>query len=227
MSENIPLKFIILGEGNVGKKSILNIFFNKKFIEDEKSTISPSFYSKTQTYKGKTYEINFWDTAGQEKFNAINKIYYQNSVGALIVYDVTIPETFEKAKSWVNTVREIVGKEIIMVIAGNINNEKINLGFIDKNKANIYVYCQKENCSHFYISSETGFNIEETFNYLITSVLKKASMNPNKWIKRGKGRKLQIKEEYNTQKKLEQKDEYFNEKRHSKFMRLLNKYINF
>ena len=56
---------------------------------------------------------------GQETFNAINTMYYQNAVGALIVYDVTIPETFEKAKSWADTLRELVGEDIVIVFSGN------------------------------------------------------------------------------------------------------------
>ena len=100
------LKFIVLGEGRVGKSSILNIYFNMKFNQDDNSVIMPAFYEKTKWYDGKSYHFQFWNIAGQEQFN----VYYQNAVGALIVYDVTIPETFDKAKRWVYNLREIVGK---------------------------------------------------------------------------------------------------------------------
>ena len=119
MSKPNGLKFVILGEGRVGKTSILSKYFTKKFVEGQKSTVNPSFYEKKQNFQGKEVNLNFWDTAGQEQFNAINTMYYQNAVGALLVYDVTIPETFEKVKSWVNTLQEAVGKDIIFVIAGN------------------------------------------------------------------------------------------------------------
>ena len=73
------------------------MYFSNKFYEGEKPIINPAFFEKTWDYKGKKFDLKFWDTAGQEKFNAINTMYYQHAVGALIVYDVTIPETFEKA----------------------------------------------------------------------------------------------------------------------------------
>ena len=79
------LKFIVLGEGRVGKSSILNIYFNKKFNQDDNSVILPAFYEKTVLPDEKTYRLVFWNTAGQEQFNAINNMYYQNAVGALIV----------------------------------------------------------------------------------------------------------------------------------------------
>ena len=210
------LKFIVLGEGRVGKSSILNIYFNKKFNQDDNSVIMPAFYEKTERHDGKTYRLVFWDTAGQEQFNAINNMYYQNAVGALIVYDVTIPETFDKAKRWVNTLREVVGNDIIFVIAGNYQHGKIVHELFDKNKAYIDDYCKKEKCSHFYVSSKTGENIEQTFNCLITSVLKKINEKSN--IKRGRGRQLQIKTHDGI---------YFNEKGDLQSMKILNKYINF
>ena len=81
MSENEALKFVILGEGRVGKTSILSKYFSKKFDEGQKSTVNPAFYEKTQNYQGKNVQLKFWDTAGQEQFNAINTMYYQNAGG--------------------------------------------------------------------------------------------------------------------------------------------------
>ena len=116
----------------------------------------------------------------------------------------------------VNTLREVVGNDIIFVIAGNYQYGKIVHELFDKNKAYIDDYCKKEKCSHFYVSSKTGENIEQTFNCLITSVLKKINEKSN--IKRGRGRQLQIKTHDGI---------YFNEKGDLQYMKILNKYINF
>ena len=116
--ENV-LKLVILGEGRVGKTSILLQYFKKTFNEGQVSTVNPAFYEKTVNSNGKTVQLVFWDTAGQEQFNAISTLYYQNAVGALIVYDVSIFETFNKVKQWVKTLQEAVGRDIVFVIAGN------------------------------------------------------------------------------------------------------------
>ncbi len=120
-------------------------------------------------------------------------MYYQNSVGALLVYDVTIPETFEKVKNWVQTLQEVVGKDIIFVIAGN----KFDLvkKSLDENKAQVESYCQQENCQHFYTSAKTGFNLDDTFNCLINSVLKKIENENLGGNRKVRGRKLEIKEQ--------------------------------
>ena len=194
MSDDSTFKFVILGEGRVGKTSILTRHFVKKFNEGEKSTVNPAFHQKTQNYNGKNYELKFWDTAGQEQFNAINTLYYQNAVGALLVYDVTIPETFEKVKSWVQTLQEAVGKDIIFVIAGNkFDLSKKNM--LDANNANVDAYCKQENCQHFYTSAKTGYNVDEAFDCLITSVLKKLESSNTGGNRKGRGRKLDIKEQ--------------------------------
>ena len=42
-------------------------------------------------------KLNLWDTAGQEKFDALTKLYFKNAEAAIIVYDVTNEVSFEKA----------------------------------------------------------------------------------------------------------------------------------
>ena len=192
MSED-KLKLVILGEGRVGKTSLLLRYFKNKFNENEKSTINPSFYEKTENYNGKTYELKFWDTAGQEKYNALNAIYFQNAIGALLVYDVNIPETFEKVKDWANTLKEIVGKNVIFVIVGN-KLDLLDKGLLDKNTSLVNEYIKKENCKIFYTSCKTGYNVEEAFDTLIKSVLKYVQDNNIVTNKRA-GKKLEIRQQ--------------------------------
>ena len=189
MSDENVLKIVILGEGRVGKTSMLSQYFNKKFDSSEKSTVNPSFYEKKVNSKGKTVNFKFWDTAGQEQFNAISTIYYQNSVGAILVYDITIPETFEKVETWMNTLQEVVGKNITCLVVGN----KYDL--FDKNKSFNYTdkiknFCDKYNCKHINTSAKTGYNINEAFKLILDSVLNK--INQGGEVSGRKGKKLKI-----------------------------------
>ena len=193
MSDDDVLKIVILGEGRVGKTSILSKYFKKKFNEGQESTINPAFYEKTVNYKGKNVHLKFWDTAGQEQFNAISTIYYQNSVGALLVYDVTIFETFKKVESWVNTLKEVVGKNITFVIAGN-KFDLSDKNSISQNSSVINSYCSKENCKHLYTSAKTGYNLEDVFESLINSVLSRVTSSPEGGVRK-KGKKLEISEQ--------------------------------
>lgn len=44
-----------------------------------------------------------WDTAGQEKFHALGPIYYRMSNGAILVYDITDEDTFQKVRRLIIT----------------------------------------------------------------------------------------------------------------------------
>lgn len=68
---------------------------------------------------GKRINLSIWDTAGQEKFHALGPIYYRGSNGAILVYDITDEDSFQKVKNWVKELRKMLGTEICLVIAGN------------------------------------------------------------------------------------------------------------
>ena len=71
--------------------------------------------------------LAIWDTAGQERFHALGPIYYRDAQGAVLVYDITDVDSFQKVKVWVKELRRMVGGEICLVIAGN----KIDLERLD------------------------------------------------------------------------------------------------
>lgn len=73
------------------------------------------------------------DTAGQEKFNALTPIYYRGAKAAILVYDVTLGETFKKVKKWIAELREFNKEANTIAIAGN----KIDLKKFDINKDDI------------------------------------------------------------------------------------------
>ena len=196
--ENV-LKLVILGEGRVGKTSILLKYFKKTFNEKETSTINPAFYEKKVNLNGKAAQLKFWDTAGQEQFNAISTLYYQNAVGALIVYDVSIFETFNKVKQWVKTLQEAVGKDIVFVIAGN-KFDLSNKDELEKRSSEINSYCAKENCKHFYTSAKTGYQVDDAFDNLIRSVLNKVKSSGGGPKRKGKALDIAEQKENNKKK---------------------------
>lgn len=63
--------------------------------------------------------MSLWDTAGQEKFHALGPIYYRSSNGAVLVYDITDQDSFQKVKNWVKELRKMLGTDICLVIVGN------------------------------------------------------------------------------------------------------------
>jgi len=58
-----------------------------------------SFLTKKLNIAGRRATLSIWDTAGQERFHALGPIYYRDSNGAILVYDITDEDSFQKVKN--------------------------------------------------------------------------------------------------------------------------------
>jgi len=63
--------------------------------------------------------LTIWDTAGQEKYHALNAAYYRGAEGALVVYDITDNDSFVRAGMWVKELRKYISMDVPIAIAGN------------------------------------------------------------------------------------------------------------
>eukprot|EP00802_Teleaulax_amphioxeia_P022642 Tamp_23111.p1 GENE.Tamp_23111~~Tamp_23111.p1 ORF type:complete len:240 (-),score=43.77 Tamp_23111:48-767(-) len=153
-------KIVLLGEGRVGKTSMVLRYVNNVFSEKQQTTIQASFLSRKLTVGDNQINLAIWDTAGQERFHALGPIYYRDADGALIVYDTTDAESFAKARNWVKELRKMVGQDIVLCLVGN----KIDL---DKErqvpKEEAAEYATSVGAVHWEVSAKLGRGIEETF----------------------------------------------------------------
>lgn len=63
--------------------------------------------------------MQIWDTAGQEKYRSIAKIYYQEAKIAILVYDVTSKDSFEQMQVWGEELVDNAPKDIVLAVVGN------------------------------------------------------------------------------------------------------------
>ena len=122
MSEKIVLKCVLLGESGVGKSSLINRFIRGNFNKDSLPTIVGGFSTKEIFYEEENTKIVYeiWDTAGQEKYRSINKIFYQDAYINILVYDITKKNTFKAIKDyWIEEIKENGPRDAIIIIAGN------------------------------------------------------------------------------------------------------------
>ena len=102
-------KVVLLGESGVGKTCIISRYTNNTFEENIMSTTGASYCGKAMTfdeYGGKTIKFEIWDTAGQEKYRALAKVFYKNAAVCILVYDITRKKSFDELKNyWVNEIK--------------------------------------------------------------------------------------------------------------------------
>ena len=100
-------KVIILGDTGVGKTSTLIRFFNNTFDDNQIPSFGVAFKTKdVKLENGTTQRLNIWDTAGQEKYNALTKMHFRGAEAAVIMYDITDDSSFEKAQFWVDELNQ-------------------------------------------------------------------------------------------------------------------------
>ena len=119
MIDDINIKVIIIGTSGTGKTNIIRAATNTPFEEDNHSTLTSSFVSKNIIIEKKTYHIELWDTAGQEKFKSLTKIFIIDSKIVIFVYDITQKKSFEELDYWVKLTKEALGEYPVYALFGN------------------------------------------------------------------------------------------------------------
>jgi Ras-related protein Rab-11A len=131
---------VLIGDSGVGKSNLLMRFTKNEFNPDSKSTIGVEFATRSISFENKVIKAQIWDTgntrifivwvifycvlAGQERYRAITSAYYRGAVGALLVYDITKPQTFVNAERWLRELREHADDDIVIMLVGNKSDLK-------------------------------------------------------------------------------------------------------
>ncbi|KAG7402045.1 hypothetical protein PHYBOEH_007259 [Phytophthora boehmeriae] len=126
-SESATYKIILLGTAGVGKSSLLAVAVNgdEAYSERHPPTLEAEFGSLEfpDPNGSTTIKARIWDTAGQERFRAITRSHYRRADGAVLVYDVSDAESFERLGEWLHTLRETADDSLaaVMVVENKID----------------------------------------------------------------------------------------------------------
>jgi small GTP-binding protein len=118
-------KTMVIGEGAVGKTTLVNRYVTGVFERDYKTTIGSQFavklthISPPETEYSTGIKLQAWDVAGQARFKAVRKMYYSGAAGVILVFDVTRRRSFTELAKWVEESDESIGIRAPMVCVGN------------------------------------------------------------------------------------------------------------
>ena len=119
----IPCKVVLIGESGVGKTSIISRYMHNTFSATVGSTPGANFTTKTIFLKEENQSIKYeiWDTAGQEKYRSLAKVFYKNASVCVLVYEITRRTSFDELKNfWINEVinngASNISKKIFLII---------------------------------------------------------------------------------------------------------------
>ena len=163
-------KLIVIGEAGAGKSCLLHYFIESKFRKNSSYTIGVEFGSKIVPLSGKQVKLQIWDTAGQERYRAVTRSYYRGAVGALIVYDITQRESFDRIVNWVADARTLAREDTAILLVGNKSDlkDKRQISFLEASR-----FAQEHNLLFLECSALSGENVDEAFLKLARTILQK------------------------------------------------------
>ncbi|KAG9510813.1 Ras-related protein Rab-5A, partial [Fragariocoptes setiger] len=153
-------KLVLLGESAVGKSSLVLRFVKGQFHEYQESTIGAAFLTQTVCLDDTTVKFEIWDTAGQERYHSLAPMYYRGAQAAIVVYDLTNRDSFNRAKTWVKELQRQASPNIVIALAGN-KTDLTNKREVEVAEAENYAL---ENGLLFMeTSAKTAMNVNEIF----------------------------------------------------------------
>ncbi len=163
-------KFVILGNHEVGKTSIIRRFVEGTFSELYRATIGLNILSHTFEFFGNEIGVTLYDLGAQKFFKRFRKIYYSGAQAAFIVFDLSNRESFDNATNWYEELREFVPDvDVPIVLVGNKSDlaEERNIFYQEGVKlANTLSEKEKIKISYIETSALTGENVQDAFNLI-------------------------------------------------------------
>ncbi|XP_049422195.1 EF-hand calcium-binding domain-containing protein 4B isoform X2 [Epinephelus fuscoguttatus] len=112
-------KVVLVGNSSVGKTSLLRSFCEGRFHPSTTATVGIDYSVKTLTLDNMQVAMQLWDTAGQERYRSITKQFFRKADGVVVMYDVTVEESFKAVRPWLTNVQEAAGEGIPILLLGN------------------------------------------------------------------------------------------------------------
>lgn len=178
-NKKLPMMSILaVGNSNAGKTALIRGYENLMnngncFISQDIQTIQSEFYLveyiiKEEKNKKTKIKVKMWDSSGNERFHTIVISAMKNTQGIVLVYDITLRQTFDDLSGWIDTIKEI--KDITnfpIIIIGNKSDleDKRQVPIEEAKK-----FAEGFGLPYFETSVRTGEGVKEAFSALIEKV---------------------------------------------------------
>lgn len=161
---DVTLKVIVVGNGQVGKTSMITRFAKGVFTNEYKKTLAVDFLEKRLFLDNCGEEVTYllWDTAGQEEYDAITRGYYKGAGAAVLAFSTVDRASFDALENWHRKVKDECG-DIPMLLVQN----KVDL--IDQAIASpqeVEAVAQRLGLALYRICVKENLNVSEVFRYL-------------------------------------------------------------
>ncbi|MFX1396331.1 MAG: Rab family GTPase [Promethearchaeota archaeon] len=121
------LKILILGDGGVGKTTLLHRFVEGEFIDTTTMTIGVEVHTKEIVVDSKPCQLMIWDVTGQERFRFMIEEYFRGAHGALILFDITNMKSFVNIEKWIMLLKKFYNDFPVILVAAKYDLEEFSM----------------------------------------------------------------------------------------------------
>lgn len=168
VGHKIGFKICTIGSHSVGKTAIIHRYANGIFSASPLPTIETVITPRSVMVDGKSIKLNVWDTAGQERFKSTVPIYLRDVHCIILVFDLTVAETWEQTKDWIETqLGNFEIKPLIVICANKSDLDPV------VSEDEISAYAKQNDFQYFLTSAATGKGIKDLFMYISRTLMVK------------------------------------------------------
>ena len=168
-SNRTEKKLVILGDSSVGKSSILLRYTQNEFSEEFEVTIGGAFLQvEAELEDGSKMTLDVWDTAGQERYKSLMHLYYRQASAALIVFDLSNHDSFERCEYWIDRLKS-QEPDCMLFLVGN----KADLPNWQVDEQMAQELAEKHECDFFKTSAKLGDNVKVLFTNVAEAIRNK------------------------------------------------------
>ncbi|MHA1498562.1 MAG: Rab family GTPase [Promethearchaeota archaeon] len=162
------VKVTIIGDGGVGKTSLIQKFTQGTFQKNYIKTIGAQISNYEVEFEEYRTELLFWDIAGQDDFHFLRPSFYRASKAAIIIYSLEDnnlgSRSFEHITTWYKDVKEFCREIPVIIFANKV--DLVDENHLDKTKIQKLVD-DNNFLGYFITSAKTGQGVHDAFNTLI------------------------------------------------------------
>jgi len=168
----VDVKLVLLGHKNVGKTALFNRYVYDEFGRTT-MTIGAYFGMKQLRVGDKMVNLAIWDTAGEERFDALTNFYCRGAACAVVCYDITAHETFTGLDRWVDKLK---GEEncCIVIVGNKLDAVEQNPSLRKVELAEAKKYATSIGAEVLEVSAKSGTNVSEAFSNVVDTAFERA-----------------------------------------------------
>jgi small GTP-binding protein len=161
-------KVVLIGDGAVGKTSLVRKFMEGRFKMDYLPTIGTQIYTKDVLGEGDAnIKLVVWDISGQPAFSSVRPDYYRGAKGIVLMFDLTRSETFEHLDGWINEAKKYTRSPQVILAGSKCDLERDRKVSLNHGEA----YASKIKAPYLETSAKDGKNVEKVFAMLAEMLL--------------------------------------------------------